>query len=340
MSVEQVVYDRRQASWGSIIAGVFTTMAVSLVMAVLGIAFGFTVIEPTSSEPFSGLGMTFGIWSVVSILLSLIAGGFIAGFFSPGKGAEHGFLVWAVVLLVASFFSTLAVGSAMHMVGSAVKTVGSGAATVASGAASGIGGMVSGAVDAIQENVDLNLNSEDLGNDIRTTLRNTGIETLQPEYLSQQMREARSDLRQAIHQLRLNSDNYEQIITNFLDRQQQRLQNITQDIDREDAITAVMNNSNMTRSEAEEAVDSALAAYQNVVSTAQDAIYDARQQFQDAQVYMAELAERTRVRAEEVSNSAARAGFMAAIALIVGAVASSIAGGFGARFAVRRYTIM
>ncbi|MCD8140080.1 MAG: hypothetical protein LUE17_09950 [Planctomycetaceae bacterium] len=118
-------------SWQSILAGVITALAISIIMAVLGVALGFTVIKPTSNKPFSGLGTAFGIWSAISVLLSLGAGGFVAGMFSGISGREHGFMVWASALIVATLFSSLAFGSAVRGVNSAMKTVGAGMGSLA-----------------------------------------------------------------------------------------------------------------------------------------------------------------------------------------------------------------
>ena len=60
---EQItIMDRAKVSWRNVIAGVFTTFAVSIVLALLGLALGFTVIDPLSRDPLSGLGTAFGAW--------------------------------------------------------------------------------------------------------------------------------------------------------------------------------------------------------------------------------------------------------------------------------------
>ena len=91
-SVEYIDCEKRRVSWRSVIAGVVTVCAVSTLFGVLGVALGFTVIEPTSNDPMSGLGLAFGLWSALTLVVSFAAGGFMAGFFSGGRGCEQGFL--------------------------------------------------------------------------------------------------------------------------------------------------------------------------------------------------------------------------------------------------------
>ena len=330
MTTPQPMVCRISVSWRSIFAGVITALAISIVLAVLGMALGFTVFEPTSDEPLSGMGIAFGIWSFISVVLSLGAGGYIAGFFSGAKGLVHGFLVWATVLIVATFFSAMAISTAVRTVGSAVQTVASGAAGVASSVGSGIADITGEAVSSLQESVSLDdIDPQAFNNRVTSVLRDTEVETLQPEYLRGQMREARSDLRNMLNQLRLNSSNHDQIINDFLDKQQNRLEAITQDVDRNAAVNALVRNSGMTRPEAEDAVDNAIATYNRAVADAKTAITEARQQIEDTRVYLQNAAEQARVKAEELSNAAARSALIAALALILGAVVSGLAGRWG-----------
>ncbi|MEX0632626.1 hypothetical protein M8494_13155 [Serratia ureilytica] len=61
-------------SWGSVIGGVITVLAVSLLLSTLGTSLGFSIVDPTSDDPINGAGTTVVIWSAVSIIISLAAG--------------------------------------------------------------------------------------------------------------------------------------------------------------------------------------------------------------------------------------------------------------------------
>lgn len=318
---------KNRISWRSVLAGVVTTCAVSTLLTVLGIALGFTVLEPMSEHPASGLGAAFGIWSALTLIVSFAAGGFMAGYASNWRGCEHGFLNWAVVLLIGSLFTGMAVGSAVQAVGSAVKTVGSGVAEVASGA----GSAASTLFDKLEENVDLDF--ADYRGNVLAVLRDSGVETMQPEYLRGEMRGARSDLRGALNQLRLDSANSEQVINGFLDKQKARLEKIRAGVDREAAVASLMRNTDMSRYEAERTVDNAL----RVISEVEYALDDAGQQMEDARQYLSQAAEQARAKAEEVSSAIAASALVAAIALIVGAVVSCFFAVLGNRRAREKY---
>lgn len=329
---------RYRISWRAIVAGVVTAFAVSIIMAVLGVALGFSVIHPMSSEPFSGLGTAFGLWSVLSVIVSLAAGGFMAGFVGPGRGAEHGFLTWATVLLIAGYIGGQAVGSAVGTVGSAVQGVGSAAVNVATGVGSGMANLAGSAVDAIQDDLaEMDVDADSVRGDVAQVLRDTGIETLQPEYLRAQLRDARSDLRTAIHQISLNAENLDQAVDGFLNRQQDRVAAITGDIDRDAAVTAVMNTRDVSRPEAEQMVDNALSVYSGVSARVGEALTDARQQLAETRAYVAQAVQDARVRADELASTAARSALVAGLALIAGAILASLAGWYGRSRALRYF---
>lgn len=56
-------------SWGSVIGGVITVLAVSLLLSTLGTSLGFSIVDPTSDDPINGAGTTVVIWSLFQSLL-------------------------------------------------------------------------------------------------------------------------------------------------------------------------------------------------------------------------------------------------------------------------------
>lgn len=66
-------------SWASVIAGVVTFIAMLLLFSLIGSAIGFGMVSPTSTNPLDGVGTGVLIWTVVALVLSLGAGGFVAG---------------------------------------------------------------------------------------------------------------------------------------------------------------------------------------------------------------------------------------------------------------------
>lgn len=339
MVTEQMVYAFSWISWSGIIAGVMTSVALSILMAVLGVALGFTVIQPKSDEPASGLGAAFGIWSFVSVVVSMAGGGFAAGLCAGQKGAEHGFLVWAVVIIIAACWSSIALGAAVRAVGAAVRNIGSGAAGVASTMGKGAVHAVSGIVGELKENVDLSFDTDKLNENVVSVLRDTGIETLQPEYLQQQMREARSDLRAALHQLSLKPSEWDKIISAFLETEQRRLQELTHGIDKESAVEALMRTRNLPQSEAQTMVDNAMQAYEHAVQKVRESLHEAKSQVHDAEVYLKELSDQARDKADRMAATAAKTALLAAAGLVLAAVISMGAGACGAGTSGAWYTL-
>src|SRR5437588_3688039 len=77
------LYDRPfgRISWGAVFAGAIIALATQLVLTLIGVAIGLATLSPATGESPSGnaLGAGAGIWLVVSSLISLFLGGYIAG---------------------------------------------------------------------------------------------------------------------------------------------------------------------------------------------------------------------------------------------------------------------
>lgn len=342
MVTEQVVTERticpfEWSSWSSVFAGVVTAIALSIFMAVLGVALGFAIVDPQSDDPIAGLGVAFGIWSFLSVIVSMAGGGFVAGLASGRKGLEHGFLVWALSLVIATFFSSIAIGSAVKIIGSAVGTVGAGAAEAVATLGKGTADVASGMVSDLQRDLDFSVDSNKLSNNIVSVLRDTGIKTLQPAYLEQQMKGAGSDLRASLRQLTMDPKNAEQILANFIAKEEKRLNALTQGIDRNSAINALMRTRDISRPEAEALVQDALAAYDQTIQTAKTSLNGMQGQLEEAQKYLKQLADETRAKADKFAAAVAEAALTAALALLIAALIAMYAGLYGVRHSTSWY---
>jgi hypothetical protein len=103
-------------SWGSIFAGTVVALIVQLTLITLGLAIGFATIDPASEQvSWGGLGIGGAIWWVVSSIIALFAGGWVAsrlaGFQRVFDGALHGIVTWGLVMLVSIYFITTAIGA-------------------------------------------------------------------------------------------------------------------------------------------------------------------------------------------------------------------------------------
>jgi hypothetical protein len=127
----------RGVSWSSIFAGVTAVIAVQLLLNLLGIGVGAATINPQQGQqPGQGLAVGAAIWFVLSSIISLFVGGWIAGRLAgtPNKkdAALHGFVTWALASLVLFYLLSTAVGG---LVGGAAGVLGQTASLAARGAA-------------------------------------------------------------------------------------------------------------------------------------------------------------------------------------------------------------
>jgi hypothetical protein len=113
-------------SWGAVIAGAFVTAGLSLALLALGTGIGFSAISPwaNSGESASAIGWTAIIWLVLMELIASSVGGYLAGRLRTKwvkvhthevyfRDTAHGFLVWAVSLVMTAAFLTSAATSLM-----------------------------------------------------------------------------------------------------------------------------------------------------------------------------------------------------------------------------------
>jgi hypothetical protein len=130
----------RRVSWGAILAGVVAVIAVELLLNLLGAGVGAATINPQQGQlPGQGLAVGAVIWFVLSCIISLFIGGWIAGRLadSPSKqhGALYGFVTWALASLVIVYMLSTAVGGvlggAASMLGQTASLAGHGAQAAA-----------------------------------------------------------------------------------------------------------------------------------------------------------------------------------------------------------------
>ena len=124
----------KRISWAAVIAAVIIALAVQLVLNMIGAGIGFSAIDPLQGETpsvttFSVAG---GIWMVVSSMLALFAGGWLASYLAgvtrDEDGMLHGLAVWGLSTLFVVLFLMTVFGS---LLGSTLNALGYGAATVA-----------------------------------------------------------------------------------------------------------------------------------------------------------------------------------------------------------------
>jgi hypothetical protein len=136
--------------WAAIIAGAVVATAIGVIFAGFGAALGLTALSPQEGEGSGRWSLIIlAIWSLITVVVSYMTGGYIAGRMRrrvDGASADevsardgiHGMVVWGLGVLIGAWIAAGAIGSAANAVGS-----------VASGAASAVGSVVQGAGSAV-----------------------------------------------------------------------------------------------------------------------------------------------------------------------------------------------
>ena len=153
---------RARVSWSAIISGVVLVVAVQVLLSVLGAGVGLGMINPGhgDSATASGLGTGAGIWWLVSTVVSLLCGSYVAarmaGVATRFDGVLHGMVVWGVTLLLTVYLITSAAGGIIGGAFSAVSSTMSAAGSVLGGAASTLGDGAKAALPSAAQAVGIN----------------------------------------------------------------------------------------------------------------------------------------------------------------------------------------
>lgn len=137
----------KHVSWQAILAGVAITLAVQIMLSLLGTAIGMSTIDPLEGESPSAQAFSIGaaLWWAVSFFLSLAIGGMVAaemsGLADRMDGVLHGLVTWATATLIGVYLVGQLVGSTLSGIGglasATIKGAAHGAAVAASDAGDG-----------------------------------------------------------------------------------------------------------------------------------------------------------------------------------------------------------
>jgi hypothetical protein len=191
----EIVASRLKLSWGAIFGGVFVALGVWIMLLTLGFAIGLTSVDSDNLSTAKQAATVTGVWSVVALFLSLLAGGMVAartaGIVDRPTGALHGAVLWGFTTLAGALILGMAlragVGAAANLGGTALG----GAAAAATGVAS--------EADTLTQS--LGISGDDLVAPINQRLRMEGkppvtsrqIEAATKDAVSRGIREGRLD---------------------------------------------------------------------------------------------------------------------------------------------------
>ena len=181
--------DSEHIRWSAIFGGAVAALGLWILLYALGLALGLSTMEPDDPGSAKSSGLFTGIWGLVSPLLALFAGGYIAGHgageITKQGGAIHGLIMWGTTTLVGAFVLANLLSSVLGGVATAGKAVVSAGASAVSGAASGAANN-SGEVAGVARS--LGIDVEDALRPINQRLSSEGKPTVTAQQLESSVR--------------------------------------------------------------------------------------------------------------------------------------------------------
>lgn len=328
-------FRRKRVSWGSIIAGVVTVFAVSILLSILGSSIGLFMFDPQSSDPTAGIGTTIGIWTVISLLISLAAGGLVAGKLAGTDGIIHGFLVWATTTIATVIMLVCLTVGTVKMTLNILGSISSVAGNVITNVTSAVGSGVSNLGEQVQEVFDFdfsgNVDKKEVRQDVRQALRKSGVKEFQPEYLEREMNNIKSDFNRTLKKLATQPNDAETIINDFVEKVKTRTENAFKDVDRNDLSKAIANNSNMSKAEVDRVTDEYLQLINNARKQAKEQVENLEDSIEQAKNNLEEMKQEALKEADKASSAAASSALISFFALLAGAALCSFAGSYGSK---------
>lgn len=304
----------RRISWGAVFAGLVVALVVQLALSLLGLGIGIGTIDPmTEQNPMSGLGTGALIWWIVSMLISLFIGGWVAGRLAgmptTSDSILHGIVTWSLFTLFSFYLLTSAVGQVISGVGGIIgKTL--------SLAGQGIAAVAPQAADAVQGQLQSNnINTETIKQEVRQLLQQTGKPELQPDALEQQAQSAGNTVENATGNAAANPQAAGSVFDNVFDRLYGRGQDVASAADKDAAINIVMERTGKSRAEATEIVNNWANTYEQ-----------AKAQVQQTATQVGQKAEQI---GSDVASAISKAAIYTFFGLVLGAIAAGIGGKVG-----------
>lgn len=304
----------RRVSWGAIIAGMVVAISVQMVLSLLGAGIGLSTIDPLrySSPDASSFGIGAGVWWAVSSIISLFAGGWVAGHLAGSAEKTdamlHGLVTWGLAAIVTAYLLASAVGAVVR---GGANVIGTAATVTASGAAAVAAPVADAAKRELQQS---GISFDDIKNQAQKLLMQTGKPALQPEALTEK---AETAGQQAANTTADGTSAAE--FQSLIQRIVESNKDTVDAADRDAVVNVVVARSGLSKPEAEARVDGWIKTYQ-----------DARVKFQEQKAA-------AEAKAREVADATAKASSQAALAAVVALLLGALAAALGGMSAHRRY---
>lgn len=303
---------QKGVSWRAILAGTVCVLSVMLLLNLFGIALGLGTINPTEeSNPFDGIGTGSIIWWILSNLLALFAGGYVAArvgvSFANKSGIVQGIMTWALYTLFSAWLLTSVVGSILSGVGSVV-----------SGVLSTAGNAVSQVVPDMQgqdqnSNQQLNISLEEAKQGIYALLEDADKPALDPDNIEQNVQQSLNQAQENARDAAASPGNVGSEIDQIFNNARNQFEGTFEALDKEALVNILTERTDMSESEAEQTVDRYIGQYENL-----------RQQMNS---FLEEAGQMAVKKSEQIAQAVADASLYLAIALVLGILVAA-GGGF------------
>jgi hypothetical protein len=118
-----------RVNWGAIIAGLVIAISTQLLLSAIGAAIGLTTISGSDAprSNASGVAQAVGIWTIISLFISLFLGGWITarayGSVNNKTAMLNGAILWATTLVISSWLLASGVSGAFGLLVNNADTI-------------------------------------------------------------------------------------------------------------------------------------------------------------------------------------------------------------------------
>ncbi|WP_205514049.1 hypothetical protein [Longitalea arenae] len=298
----RVLASVKRISWAAVFAGVLIAVVIQITLSLLGIGIGLSTVDPKTEEnPVQGLGIGTAIWYVVSSLIALFTGGWVAGRLSRTNqefdGAIHGLLTWSIVSLLTLYFVTTAIGGILGGVG---RLVGNTLGVVGNVAQRGVEAAGPEIRQQLQ-NVDMNK----LKSEATLLLRQTGKAELQPGALEERAKQSADNAGNTAGNIGAAPQYTDAQVEGLLGQLFAEGKDVAQEVDRTAVVNVIVARTGKSRAEAEQIAD-------NWITASKQASAKVQQMKQQAEA-------KARQVADDAADAASTAAILAFVSLLLGA---------------------
>jgi len=303
-------------SWSAVFAGVFIALAVQLLLSLLGLSIGFGSINPVEdAKPFSGLGTGALIWWVITVLISLFSGGWVAGWLSNQLQKTdlilHGLITWCLFTFLNIYVVTLSVGK---IAGGLGAVIGKGFSI----AGTGIKNAAPEAGDLIKDQLNIDGNSiEKMKNEAELMLKQTDKKELQPEKLKNKAKQAAGKAENTGKSVLENPQQAQAKVDSLFSKLFNSGDTAFEAADRDALANIVMHKTGKSKVESEQIVDN----WVNAIKQTKEKLKQAKDK----------AVEKAKEVGDDVASGLSKFALFSFFGLLLGAISSSIGAGIAAR---------